>query len=164
MRKILVLWVAWGVAGSAWAAPLRVVSLNVELGLGGPASTGFSLVARDLERIGADVVALQELQSDFQNIQALGSRLGLPYFYATNSNSMNAGVLSRYPLRSQEWINTGWGPAIPLVRPDVPGVEDDPWIAVVHLKCCGSAGGTEQQTRAAELYNLRSALLARGIG
>ena len=113
MRKFLFLVVAWGVAGSAWAAPLRVVSLNVELGLGSPTSSSFTLVARDLERIGADVVALQELQSDFQNIQALGGRLGLPYFFAVNSSSMNAGVLSRYPFRSQEWISTGWGRAIP---------------------------------------------------
>ena len=107
--------------------------MNVYLGLGSPSTSSFSLVARDLERIGADVVAFQELQSDFQNIQSLGARLGLPNFVASGSSSMNVGVLSRYPFRSQEWITTVQRPIL-LVRPDVPGVDDDPWIAVVHLK------------------------------
>lgn len=136
--------------------------MNVYLGLGDPSSSSFSLVARDLERIGADVVAFQELQSDFQNIQSLGTRLGLPNFVASGSSSMNVGVLSRYPFRSQEWITTVQRPIL-LVRPDVPGVDDDPWIAVVHLKCCGSPGGSEQQTRAAELYKLRATLRSKGI-
>ena len=43
------------------ATPLRVATLNVELGLGAPGSAGFEAVVDILERIDADVVALQEL-------------------------------------------------------------------------------------------------------
>ena len=145
------------------AAPMRLAALNVELGIGNSTTAAFAAVARDLERIGPDVVALQELVSDYQNVQSLGSRLGLPYFYALNSSSQTVGLLSRYPFRSAEWVNTGGPRLVPLIRPDLPNLSDDPWIAVVHLKCCGSAGGAEQQARAAELYNLRANLVSRGI-
>jgi hypothetical protein len=50
-----------------------------------------------------------------------------------------------------------------LVQVNVPGISNDPWVAVVHLKCCGSTGGPEQLTRATELYYLRQALTARGV-
>ena len=163
IRIIQIFLVVWGMGVWGWAAPMRLAALNVELGIGNSTTAAFAAVARDLERIGPDVVALQELVSDYQNVQSLGSRLGLPYFYALNSSSQTVGLLSRYPLRSAEWVNTGGPRLVPLFRPDLPNLSDDPWIAVVHLKCCGSAGGAEQQARAAELYNLRANLVSRGI-
>lgn len=163
LRIFLIFIAAWCMGGWGWAAPLRIAALNVELGIGNSTTAAFAAVARDLERIGPDVVALEELVSDYQNIQSLGTRLGLPYFYALNSSSQTVGLLSRYPFRSAEWINTGGPRRVPLVRPDLPNLSDDPWIAVVHLKCCGTAGGAEQQARAAELYNLRTNLVSRGI-
>lgn len=163
IRIIQIFLVVWGMGVWGCAAPMRLAALNVELGIGNSTTAAFAAVARDLERIGPDVVALQELVSDYQNVQSLGSRLGLPYFYALNSSSQTVGLLSRYPFRSAEWVNTGGPRLVPLIRPDLPNLSDDPWIAVVHLKCCGSAGGAEQQARAAELYNLRANLVSRGI-
>lgn len=163
LRILLIFIAAWGMGGWGWAAPLRVAALNVELGIGNSTTTAFAALARDLERIGPDVVALEELVSDYENIQSLGSRLGLPYFYALNSSSQTVGLLSRYPFLSAEWVNTGGPRKVLLVRPDLPNLSDDPWIAVVHLKCCGTAGGVEQQVRASELYNLRTNLVSRGI-
>lgn len=146
------------------AAPLRVAAFNVEVGLGALGTSNAEAAARHFERIGADVLALEELMSDYANLAALQQRLGLPYSDRPTESSMQVGLLSRYPLLSKFRIyQAGMTRPILLAQIDVPGLATDPWIAVVHLKCCGSTGGSEQFTRAKELYYLRQALVTRGI-
>lgn len=147
-----------------YSAPLRVATFNVEGGLGASGTTNYEIAAKYFERIGPDVLALEELQSDYANLAALQQRLGLPYSYRPTSSSMQVGLLSRYPLLASSLISQpGMTRPILLVQVDVPGVSSDPWVAVVHLKCCGSTGGSEQFTRATELYHLKQALATRGV-
>jgi endonuclease/exonuclease/phosphatase family metal-dependent hydrolase len=142
-------------SAAAWGAPLRFATFNVEWGLGSPGEADFENTATVLHRIGADVVALQELIADSGNLQTLGDRLSLPHVAYQSSSSMSVGLLSKYPLSPPVWISrSGMTRPILLVRADMPGVLRDPWIAVVHLKCCNDYG-TEQYTRAVELYYLR---------
>lgn len=139
----------------ACAAPLRVATFNVEWGLGSPGGADFESAATVLNRIGGDVVALQELMSDAGNLQTLGTRLGLPHSAYQSSTSMRVGLLSRYPISQTNWIFQGeMERPILLARIDVPDVVRDPWVAVVHLKCCNT-NPWNQYTRAAELYYLR---------
>jgi endonuclease/exonuclease/phosphatase family metal-dependent hydrolase len=163
MRKFLLLVVAWSVSGSAWAAPLRVVSFNVKDGLGPVGSSGFEAKAQLLERIGADVVALQELQNDFDSqdvtsVAQLQTRLGLPHVHSYPSTSHYVAILSRYPFSNRRQVSgTGMTRVIPLVQIDVPNTLFDPWIAAVHLKAFD--GVAEQFRRAVELTRLRNALV-----
>ena len=167
MRKFLLLVVAWGVAGSAWAAPLRVVSFNVENSLGGATNpVKLTLVAERLERIGADVVTLQELfTSDASALNTLGNRLGLPYRTDTfPSNKIhNQAILSRYPiLEAVNVFGTGMVRPILLAKIDVPNLSDDPWVAVAHLKSGSTT--SDQFNRSVELFRLKTALKQRGLG
>lgn len=148
---------ALAMTSAAWAAPLRVATFNVEWGLGSPAGADFENTATVLHRIGADVVALQELIGDAGNLQTLGNRLGLPHPAYQSSSSMSVGLLSKYPISETNWIfrtNEMTRPIL-LARVDVPNVERDPWIAVVHLKCCNT-NPWDQYTRAVELHYLRN--------
>ena len=161
VRPTLLAGLALAMAATAWAAPLRVATFNVEWGLGSPGSASFENSATVLQRIGADVVALQELISDSPNLSAMGDRLSLPHVAYQSSSSMSVGLLSKYPLSPPVWISrSGMTRPILLVQVDVPGVLRDPWIAVVHLKCCNDYG-TEQYTRAVELYYLRKEIAQR---
>ncbi len=160
-RTIFSTLAAWLIACTASAAPLRVATFNVERGLGTPGFAAFENTAAVMQRIGADVVAMQELVNDGSNLQTLGERLGLPFSAYQSSSSMQVGLLSKYPLSAPVWIFAG-GMTRPilLVQVDVPGALRDPWFAVVHLKCCNDFG-TEQYTRAVELYYLRKEVALR---
>lgn len=148
----------WLLTVAGWAAPLRVATFNVEEGLRAPDTSSHENVARILGRIDADVIGFQELQSDVANLKALGARLGLPHSAALNDRAMQVGLLSRYPVTSY-WISrSGMTRSIILARIDVPGAARKPWVAVLHLKCCGETGGDEQYVRAVELARLRQAL------
>ena len=142
-----------------------MASFNVEWGLGAPGTSGYENAAMHFERIGADVLALQELQSDSGNLAILQQRLGLPHGYRPSSSSMQVGLLSRYPFLSNPALvyQPGMTRSILLAQVDVPGLAKDPWVAVVHLQCCGSTGGEQQRIRATELHYLKQALLANGI-
>jgi endonuclease/exonuclease/phosphatase family metal-dependent hydrolase len=161
-RLLLVTTLVWcSLASVLLAAPLRVATFNIDNGLRAPGTSSHENVARILERIDADVVGFQELQSDTANLAALGARLGLPYnvySIAPNVESMQVGLLSRYPVTAY-WISGG-GITRPilLAQISVPGAARKPWVAVLHLKCCGETGGDEQYVRAVELYRLRQAL------
>jgi endonuclease/exonuclease/phosphatase family metal-dependent hydrolase len=168
MKIFLVLLTLWGVAGSAWAAPLRVVSFNVENSLGGTTNTAkLTRVAERLERIGADVVTLQELfTSDTGPCSQLANRLGLPYQVNTFSllKIHNQAILSRYPISQAVnvfGINTGMVRPILLAKIDVPNLTNDPWVAVVHLKSGTSV--SDQFNRSVELVRLKNALRERGV-
>ena len=150
------------ICSSSHGVSLRVATFNVELGLGSPGSTSFENSAAVLQRIGADVVAMQELITDSSNLSTMGARLGRPHSAYLSSTSMGVGLLSKYPLSSPVWIfRGGMTRPILLVQVDVPGALRDPWIAVVHLKCCNTATGGEQYTRAEELYYLRKEITQR---
>ena len=164
-HRHLALGLLLGLLCGGQAAPLRIASFNVEWGLGTPGSSNYESAAKHFERIGADILALQELQSDSANLATLQQRLGLPHGYRPTSSTLRVGLLSRYPFRSAPALifQSGMTRPILLAQVDVPGVSNDPWVAVVHLQCCGSTGGEEQRIRATELHYLKQALLARGI-
>lgn len=148
----------WLLAVAGWGAPLRVATFNVGNGLLAPGTSSHENVARILGRIDADVIGFQELQNDVTNLKALGARLGLPHSVALNDPAMQVGLLSRYPV-TYYWINrSGMTRRILMARIDVPGAAQRPWVAVLHLKCCGQTGGDEQYVRAVELARLRQAL------
>lgn len=150
-----------GLALFATAAPLRVATFNVKGGLGNPSGTDFQNVAAVLQRIDADVVGLQELQNDSANLASLSQSLGLPHRVSPGFSSMQVGLLSRHPVSGLFWIDDpGMTRPILLAQIDVPEAIRKPWVAVVHLKCCDT-NGSEQYTRAVELYYLRQALRTR---
>ncbi len=164
MRAFLAAILALALVVPASGAPLRVAAFNVKDGLGKNGMASFEDAARILQRINADVVSLEELQGDYTNLESLQQRLSLPYSYRPTSSSHAVGILSRYPLISTDLVyQSGMTRAIPLVRVDVTGISDDPWVAGLHLKCCGSTGGSEQWTRATELYFLRKKLTDLGV-
>ena len=147
--------VALTLVAGAWAAPLRLATFNVKEGLSTPFPSGVDQTATVLSRLGADVVALQELVSDSGNLQNLGSQLGLPHSVYQSSSWMQVGLLSKHPISQTNWIFRGeMARPILLARIDVPNVARDPWVAVVHLKCCNT-NPYNQYTRAEELYYLR---------
>ena len=152
-------------AGSAWAAPLRVVAFNVLDGLEASSTASFQDVARNLERIGADVVGLQEVRTfDATNFEALRQRLGYPYSlnFISSGYFHSQALLSRYPILFKQWV---WGAGmvrpIFLVQIDVPNLSRDPYVAVVHLKASG--GSFNQFQRAVEMARLKKALLDQGV-
>jgi endonuclease/exonuclease/phosphatase family metal-dependent hydrolase len=150
----------WAVSGCGFGSRLRVAAFNVADGLGASGTESYESVALILERIGADIVGLQELRSDGSNLAALGARLGLSHRESLDESYLHVGLLSRYPIAEHYWI-WGWGMTrdILLARIEAPGTERKIWVAVLHLKCCNE-GGTESATRAWELQNLREALEA----
>lgn len=133
------------------ASSLRVVTLNVELGLGAEGSPGFEAAADILERIDADVVALQELDTpdfvgDPDSLEDLASLLNYPHIHvAERANVLDFGMrvafLSRFPISSATNITSPSGARdmtrqIPAIVVDVPGTSADPTILTLHLKCC----------------------------
>jgi endonuclease/exonuclease/phosphatase family metal-dependent hydrolase len=143
------------------AAPLRVATFNIKGGLATTNTAEFANTAAVLNRLGADVIGFQELENDSTDLQAMGSQLGLPHRAYQALPYGQVGLLSRYPVTSH-WVEaSGMTRPILLARIDVPGALRDPWVAVVHLKCCGDTGGTEQYTRAVEIHRLRQALALR---
>lgn len=166
MRKFLALIAAWGVTGPVWAAPLRVVAFNVLDGLEATNTASFQDVARNLERIGADVVGLQEVRTfDATNFEALRQRLGYPHSLNFISSGFyhSQALLSRYPIVFKQWVwGTGMVRPIFLLQIDVPNLNNDPYLAVVHLKA--SSGSPNQFQRAVEMARLKKALLDEGTG
>lgn len=154
--------ILWATLALANAETLRVATYNVKDGLEAPGTPSFENVARDLHRLGADVVGFQELKADQPNLSSLGSRLELPHSVYNNNSGMAVGLLSRYPVAESHWIDEDgmWRPIL-LARLDVsPATSRKVWVAVLHLKCCNNFG-TESATRATELDALRQAILDR---
>ena len=158
------------------AAPLRVATLNVEFGLGQPGSTSFEATADVLERIDADVVALQEMtRADFDgtssSFRSLAADLGYPYVHAATTqrvldSGLRAAFMTRYPLISTFNIASPPGALdvvrqIPAIVVDVPGTVADPTILTLHLKCCLDLD--DPFRRAVELKRIRDFLTQRGL-
>ncbi len=88
---------------SAPAVSVRIVSYNIEWGLGEPGSAEYAAVSNVLARIDADIVALQEVTSDdLERIGAFAAGLGYPYYAVGGLGPFAGGlrnaILSRYPL------------------------------------------------------------------
>lgn len=129
--------VALGVlAGSSAATDLRVVTWNVENGVGAPGSAAFAAVRETLERLAPDVIAFQEVDAQdpvpsnaahFADLRALLTALG---FSTTRTHLATAGdgfqaqtlvagdfgnssqclaIASRYPITRTGQIGRGVG-------------------------------------------------------
>lgn len=151
-RLYIVLLTLFGVLFGAKAADLRVATLNVRQGVG-PSRDASNVAAREvLQRIDADVVALQEIHRDDlvgspNFLQQFASHLGYQHIHVAGGDRVldqhtRVVFLSRHPFATTTNILPPSGALdmtrqIPAVVVDLPEVEDDPLLLSVHLKCCG---------------------------
>jgi endonuclease/exonuclease/phosphatase family metal-dependent hydrolase len=147
------------------AVQIRVATFNVGAtygetffiyGLGAPGTPDHQSVRAILQRMDADVVALQEIHTaDLAGIpndlQILADSLGYPYLYVapttnTFDTTFQTVFLSRFPFHSTFAINSPAGAKEitrlhPAVKVDVPGTDKDPVIVSAHLKAGTSLDG-----------------------
>ena len=175
------------------AVEIRVATFNIgahfgtsyfDYSLGDPGTTDHDTVRDILDRIDADVVALQEIHSadvddgeSPNDLEVLAANLGYPYLYlapdngsagmpAPFDNSLQNAILSRYPIVAATSIRSPAGAKEltrlhPAVTIDVPGTTRDPLIIATHLK----AGTTtaDRFRRAVEMKRLTAHLSASGL-
>lgn len=141
----------------------------------GPSGTPDHDTVRDvLDRIDADVVALQEIHgADISagDLAVLATSLGYPHsFISPSSNtfdtSLRVGFLSRYPFLTSVSVDS---PPIskeltrlfPAVKVDVPGTHRDPLLISAHLK----SGETpaDRFRRSVEMLRLSGHLNSQGF-
>ena len=130
-----------------------------------------------LDRIDADVVALQEIHSvDLQgapdDLDDLAASLGYPYIHPGSTggafdSTLRNVILSRFPFISAQNIGSPAGAKEitrlhPAVRVDVQGTPNDPLIISAHLKSGTSA--QEKFRRAVEMKRLVGHLTSTGQG
>ncbi len=156
-----------------YATSLRVVTWNTGLGIGTPDSAEYLGTLETLQRINADVIALQEVPSgDWQPANGpliqLQNDLALPHLYLPTSGSFDSGnrnpILSRYPLIEETSITSPSGArditrAHAAVIVDVPETDEDPLVINLHLKCCFDSANSFR--RAVELERIRLFLSER---
>lgn len=177
-------------AAAAPAAGLRVATFNIgahfttasdgesypDYSLGAPGTPDHETVRQILGRIGADVVALQEIDSadvsgNPDDLDALASSLGYPYLYTPPvagafDTGLRVVILSRHPFLTTGVVTSPAGAREltrlhPYVKVDVPGTANDPVLFSVHLK-----SGTTQADRfrrAVEAKRLVAQLGALGL-
>jgi endonuclease/exonuclease/phosphatase family metal-dependent hydrolase len=173
-------------AASLDAVEIRVASFNIgahwneeffDYSLGDPGTPDHDTVKAILQRINADVVALQEIHSvdlkgNPNDLQALAASLGYPHlheppFSGVFDTSLKVVFLSRYPFISTANIGSAPGAneiarLLPVVKVDVPNTTNDPVIISAHLKA-GTA--TEDRfRRAIEMKRLTGYLTTAGLG
>ena len=158
-------------------AKLDLNSTNLfDYGIGDPGIVDHETVKAVLDRIDADVVALQEIHSDDlsgnpDDLDNMAAALGYPYIYpASKSNAfdttLSVVILSRFPFSSTQSIGSPPGAKEitrlhPAVRVDVPGTVNDPLIISAHLKAGTSA--QEKFRRAIEMRRLVGHLSTVGM-
>jgi endonuclease/exonuclease/phosphatase family metal-dependent hydrolase len=173
----------------AQAVGLRVATFNIganlvvppgggpayfDYGIGPPGQSDHDAVRDVLDRIDADVVALEEIHgADISggDVTSLAAGLGYPHVFiapATNTfdPSLHVVFLSHFPFLSQTSIGS---PAaakemtrlIPAVKVDVPGTARDPVLVAAHLKSGTEASDLFQRT--IELRRLTNYLTAQGF-
>jgi endonuclease/exonuclease/phosphatase family metal-dependent hydrolase len=168
------------------AVEIRVASFNIgahfneeyfDYSLGDPGTPDHDSVKAILQRINADVVALQEIHSvDLQgnpnDVQALAASLGYPYLNVPTvsgvfDTSLRVVILSKFPFLTSSAINSPAGAKEltrlhPVVKVDVPGTSNDPVIISAHLK----AGTTTEDRfrRAIEMKRLVGHLTSASLG
>ncbi len=171
------------------AVGLRVATFNVgahlvvppgggpvyfDHGIGTPGQPDYDTVRDILDRIDADVVALEEIHGADINggdLASLAANLGYSYTFiapATNTfdTSLHVVFLSRFPFLSQTLIGSPAGAKemnrlIPAVKVDVPGTTRDPVLVAAHLKSGSEASDLFQRT--IELRRLTNYLTAQGF-
>lgn len=151
---------------AASAVEVRVATYNIgahwnqsyfNYALGDPGTVDYDSVRDVLDRIDADVVALQEihavdLQGSPNDVESLAAELGYGHLYVTpHTNAFDTSLkvvfLSRFPFLGTTAINSPAGAKEltrlhPMVEVDVPGTGNDLTLVSCHLK-----SGTEQSDR-----------------
>lgn len=126
--------------------------------LGAPTTEDFKKVRDVLQRINADVVALQEVHSadlsgNPNHLSTLATELGYPFIYIAPvaaspppesrpgplDTSLRVAFLSRHPFVSTQVIRSPIGAKeitrlMPAVKVDIPGSSNDPLLISGHLK------------------------------
>lgn len=171
------------------AVEIRVATFNIGAHLvvppgGGPAYFDYGLgesgtpdhdsVREILDRIDADVVALQEIHTTDVNgndVAELATSLGYPHLsIAPTTNvfdpSLRVVFLSRFPFLSETSIGPPAGAKdvtrrMPMVKVDVPGTTRDPVLLAAHLKSGTAASDIFQRT--VEMRRLTDSLSAQGL-
>jgi endonuclease/exonuclease/phosphatase family metal-dependent hydrolase len=179
-------------ASLASAVEVRVATFNIgayfnvngnpEYSLGDPGTPDHDKVRDVLDRIDADVVALQEIASadvtgSPDDLDALALSLGYPYLYvapvtaaaplpAPIDTSLRVAFLSRFPFLTTDAIRSPEGAKEvtrlhPVVKVDIPGTLQDPVLISAHLK----AGSTlaDRFRRAVDMMRLVGYLNAEGL-
>lgn len=189
MLKPVVLLLA--AASLAPAVEIRVATFNigayflnggVEYSLGDPGTPDHDNVRDVLDRIDADVVALQEIDTADvsgapDDLDALAASLGYPYLYVASVSgaapltapldfSLRVAFLSRYPFLSSTAIRSPEGAREmtrlhPVVRVDVPGTMNDPLLISAHLK--SGTAAADKFRRAVEMRRLVGHLGTLGL-
>ncbi len=142
--------------------------------LGVPGTPDFDSVRDILQRIDADVVALEEIHAvdiSGNSVNTLAANLGYPYIYIAPSantfdNALHVAFLSRFPFLTQTAINSPSGAKemnrlIPAVKVDVPGTTRDPVLLAAHLKSGSAAADLFQRT--VEMRRLTGYLATSGF-
>lgn len=149
---------------------VRVATWNIE-GLGTPGSTGYEAVLDIVDRIDADVLAINEVAStaDVTNLQSLATAAGYPYVVVTGYTTFGAqrnAVLSRLPLLDQDTLTapalSGDAAANDLSRQvarvvvDMPGTPDDLTLVTTHWK--SGTGDVNEFRRVVDTFRVTQAL------
>ena len=142
--------------------------------LGAPGTPDFDSVRDILQRIDADVVALEEIHTadiSGNSVNTLATQLGYPYIYIAPSintfdNTLHVAFLSRFPYLTQTAITSPSGAKemnrlIPAVKVDVPATTRDPVLLAAHLKSGSAASDLFQRT--VEMRRLTTYLTTSGL-
>ncbi len=172
-------------AASALAVEIRVATFNVgahfgveyfDYSLGDPGTPDHETVRAILQRIDADVVALQEihtadLEGSPNDLQALATALGYTHVYLPPLTDafdpiFRTVFLSRFPFLSSAAIGSPPGAREitrlhPAVRVDVPGIDNDPLLISPHLKA--GTNRSDRFRRAVEMRRLTGHLASFGF-
>lgn len=178
-------------ASLAPAVEIRVASYNIgahfvgsapDYSLGDPGTPDHDSVRDILDRIDADVVALEEIASadvsgTTSDLDVLAASLGYPYVHVALNNgtaghtapfdtTLRVAFLSRYP-----FINAGNITSPPdaremarfhaVVKVDVPGTTNDPVLIASHLK--SGSDLADRFRRVVEMKRLTGYLASQGL-
>lgn len=170
---------------AASAVEVRVASFNIgahfgttyfDYSLGDPGTPDHDTVRDILNRIDADVVALEEIHSvDLQgnpdDLDALATSTGYPHVFVTPlTNAMDTSlrviVLSKFPFITTGQVNSPSGAKEltrlhPVVKVDVPGTPNDLTLIAAHLKAGTTAA--DKFRRAVEMKRLTGYLASSGL-
>lgn len=162
--------------GANLVIPPNGGSVYFDYGLGDPGTPDHDNVLAVLDRIDADVVALQEIHSadvvgNNDDVDVLAASLGYPYVFVsppenTFDTSLRVIFLSRYPFITTAAIGSPMGSKeitrlFPAVKVDVPGTIRDPLLIAAHLK--SGTSSEDRFRRAVEMRRLTDNLGAQGL-
>lgn len=177
---------------SAAAVQLRVATFNIgahfttegfpDYSLGDPGTSDHDSVRDVLDRIDADVVALEEIASadvsgNPDDLDNLAATLGYPYLYVAPvtaasplpgpiDTTLRVAFLSRYPFITSTSVRSPAGAKEltrlhPVVKVDVPGTINDPVLISAHLK--SGTAAADKFRRAVDFKRLVTHLNGMGL-